>query len=323
MNTPISLVLGWLLDRIIGDPPTLPHPVVAFGKIITHQEQRLNKGKHRKAKGTIMAASLIILTFILTHYLIHLSPFENTIWGIILTAILVFYSLAGTTLVREVKAVFQAVNQSVEAGRQQVARIVGRDTSQLTTQQIRTAALETLAENLSDGVVAPLFWYAILGIPGMLTYKMINTLDSMIAYRTPRYQQFGAFAAHIDDIANYIPARLTALTMIVSSQLVRITRTQTPKHQNNSTLAKQLIFLRNNARKHISPNSGFPEAAMAAILDCRFGGGHTYFGKYIQKPYIGTNEREINDNDLKHAVNIALLTEIIALLATLSCTLLT
>ena len=131
--------------------------------------------------------------------------------------LLIFYCLAGTTLVREVCEVFKAVDRSLEEGRKQVARIVGRDTSGLSAQEVRTAALETLAENLSDGVIAPLFWYALLGVPGMFAYKMVNTLDSMIGYKNERYRRFGCFAAHLDDAANYIPARLTAFLMVVAS----------------------------------------------------------------------------------------------------------
>ena len=128
----------------------------------------------------------------------------------------IFFCLAGTTLVREVRMVFEAVDRSLEEGRKQVARIVGRDTSELSAQEVRTAALETLAENLSDGVIAPLFWYILLGVPGMLAYKMVNTLDSMIGYRGKRYRDFGCFAARLDDVANYIPARLTAFLMILA-----------------------------------------------------------------------------------------------------------
>jgi adenosylcobinamide-phosphate synthase len=202
-------------------------------------------------------------------------------------AIFVFYCLAGTTLIREVREVFRAVERSLEEGRRQVARIVGRDTSQLSAQEVRTAALETLAENLSDGVVAPLFWYALLGVPGMMTYKMVNTLDSMIGYKTERYRHFGCWAARIDDIANYVPSRLTALMMLLVSGKIRI-----------------LPFVTWFGRQNASPNSGYPEAALAGILDCRFGGPHTYFGEYFEKPYIGTKERELTTADMELSVKI-------------------
>ncbi|MCM1221901.1 MAG: cobalamin biosynthesis protein, partial [Lachnospiraceae bacterium] len=183
-------MIGWLLDLFLGDPAKLPHPVVGFGKIISYFEKTLNNGGNRKLKGAITAGFLIFATFVLVYsILFFLNPIP---WvKMFATAIGVFYCLAGTTLIREVKAVFAACDRSLEEGRKQVARIVGRDTANLTDKEVKTAALETLAENLSDGVIAPLFWYALLGLPGMMAYKMINTLDSMIGYKNKRYGQFG------------------------------------------------------------------------------------------------------------------------------------
>ena len=249
----LPLLLGWLLDFIFGDPARLPHPVVWFGKMISWGEHRLNKGSHRMAKGAVMAVFLIFLVFFVVWGLKRLIP--NTMLWLVLDTIIIFYCLAGTTLVREVREVFLALDRSLDEGRKQVARIVGRDTSQLSAQEVRTAALETLAENLSDGVIAPLFWFALLGTPGMLAYKMVNTLDSMVGYRTERYKDFGCWAARIDDVANYIPARLTALLMVIASGKLSL-----------------LKFVWKNGSKHASPNSGYPEAALAGILNCRFGG---------------------------------------------------
>ena len=161
---------------------------------------------------------------------------------------------------------------------------------------MRTAALETLAENLSDGVVAPLFWLAVGGVPAMMAYKMVNTLDSMIGYRTERYKDFGCWAARIDDIANFIPARLTALLMVLAAG------------------KPQLVgFVWRNGRKHASPNSGYPEAALAGVLDCRFGGPHYYFGELFDKPYIGENARELTTADMQKAVRINRIAEILAI----------
>ena len=217
--------------------------------------------------------------------------------------VIVFFCLAGTTLVREVRQVFVALDEGLEQGRRQVARIVGRDTTELTAQEVRTAALETLAENLSDGVIAPLFWYVLLGAPGMLAYKMVNTLDSMIGYRTDRYRRFGTVAARIDDVANFIPARLTALLMILVAGRPSLLR-----------------FVWTYGPRHASPNSGWPEAALAGILDCRFGGPHTYFGQLFDKPFIGTNPRPLSTPDMQRAVRIVVTTEVVAvLLAAVLC----
>jgi adenosylcobinamide-phosphate synthase len=282
----LPLFIGWMLDLIFGDPARLPHPIVWFGKAIAFFEHRLNKSSHRKLKGALTALFLIAATYaigLIINYQLS-----------VINCLVVFFCLAGTTLIREVREVFLAVDRSLEEGRKQVARIVGRDTSELSAQEIRTAALETLAENLSDGVIAPLFWFAVFGVPGMLTYKMINTLDSMIGYKTERYKDFGCWAAHIDDIANYIPARLTALLMAIASPKKGLLR-----------------FIWRNGRRHASPNSGYPEAALAGILNCRFGGPHYYFGQRVPKPYIGENERELTTADMKRAIRINRIAEVL------------
>ncbi len=287
MINALSLFIGWLLDLLFGDPQRLPHPVVWFGKVIAACEHRLNSGKYRKLKGALTALGLIIATFAFVWLLRSLLLDFNKVLLLFLDVILIFYCLAGTTLIREVRQVFLAVDRSLEEGRAQVARIVGRDTSELSAQEVRTAALETLAENLSDGVVAPLFWLALLGVPGMMAYKMINTLDSMIGYKTERYKDFGCWAAHIDDVANYIPARLTALLMVVASGRLGLLR-----------------FVCQNGKNHASPNSGYPESALAGILNCRFGGSHYYFGQLFDKPYIGSNDRLLTTADMEKAVRI-------------------
>ena len=309
----ISLLVGWLLDLLLGDPRWLPHPIVGFGKTIAFGEHRLNKGNHRMLKGALMAISLIALTFLLTwllRFLLttyipltpHLAPLTTTVFD----AVIVFFCLAGTSLIREVRAVFLALDRSLDEGRRQVARIVGRDTAELSAQEVRTAALETLAENLSDGVIAPLFWFALLGTPGMLAYKMVNTLDSMIGYKTDRYRLFGCWAAHIDDVANFIPARLTALLMVSP-----LTTHHSPLTTHPLPLLK---FVWRNGKKHASPNSGYPEAALAGILNCRFGGPHFYFGQLFPKPYIGENERPLTTRDMKTAVRVNRAAEVIMVL---------
>ncbi|MBR6978842.1 MAG: cobalamin biosynthesis protein CobD [Prevotella sp.] len=299
MTKTLSLLVGWLLDLVLGDPRQLPHPVVGFGKMIAFGEHRLNKGKHRKVKGALMAITLIILVFLVGWVIRHFLSLANIWLGVAFDTIIVFYCLAGTTLVREVRVVFVALDRSLEDGRRQVARIVGRDTSELSAQEVRTAALETLAENLSDGVTAPLFWLAVAGTPGMLAYKMVNTLDSMIGYRTERYKDFGCWAARIDDVANYVPARLTALLMVVASGRLGL-----------------LSFVAKYGRNHASPNSGYPEAALAGILGCRFGGPHYYFGQLFDKPYIGEEDRQLSTTDMEKAVSINRIAEVLMVAST-------
>ena len=322
----VALVLDWTL----GDPAWLPHPVVWFGRLIAFGEHRLNKGRHRKAKGALMAIALIALAYAATALLYAASEFLIShffdLWskcGVAISflistvsTVLIFYCLAGTTLIREVRMVFEAVERSLDEGRRQVARIVGRDTSELSAQEVRTAALETLAENLSDGVIAPLFWLAIGGVPAMMAYKMVNTLDSMIGYRTDRYRDFGCWAARIDDAANYIPARLTALLMCVGWWLTGVAcRVSHPSlFTFHFSLFTSFSFVRRYGRCHASPNSGYPEAALAGILDCRFGGPHHYFGQLFDKPYIGTNDRPLTTADMQKAVRVNRTAEVLMVL---------
>ena len=331
MTNVLSLLVGWVLDLVFGDPQRLPHPVVGFGKAIAFFEHRLNKGRHRMLKGALMSIALIAATYAVglvftshfslftSHFSLFTSHFSllTSHFSLLFDVIIIFYCLAGTTLIREVRQVFLAVDRSLEEGRAQVARIVGRDTSQLSAQEVRTAALETLAENLSDGVIAPLFWLALLGVPGMLAYKMVNTLDSMIGYRTERYKDFGCWAAHIDDVANYIPARLTALLMILSSSLFTFHSSLFTSHSSLITSHSSLLtFVRKYGRCHASPNSGYPEAALAGILDCRFGGPHYYFGQLFDKPYIGTNDRLLTTADMQKAVRVNRTAEVLMVLLT-------
>ncbi len=296
MNSIMALLTGWGLDLLLGDPRRWPHPVVWFGRCIAWCEHRFNRGSCRRLKGAATAVLLIVAVFISTCAVRRLCASAGAVGAIAFDAVTVFYCLAGTTLIREVRQVFHAVDRSLDEGRQQVARIVGRDTSQLSAQEVRTAALETLAENLSDGVVAPLFWLALLGTPGMMAYKMVNTLDSMIGYRTDRYRRFGCWAARIDDVANYVPARLSALLMIAGEQ----------------SFTALLRFVRRYGRCHASPNSGYPEAALAAILNCRFGGPHYYFGQLFPKPYIGHNDRLLTTADMRRAVRVNRRAEVMA-----------
>lgn len=304
----LPLLTGWFLDLLLGDPQWMPHPVVWFGKMISFGEKYLNKGKQRKLKGALLSLFFVTFVFVVTWALLYMASllagnFDFSLFTLhfslstLLSSLIIFFCLAGTTLIREVRQTFLAVDRSLDEGRKQVARIVGRDTSQLSAQEIRTAALETLAENLSDGVIAPLFWLAIGGVPGMLAYKMVNTLDSMIGYKTDRYKDFGCFAAHLDDVANYFPARITAFLMVLAS--------------GRFTLLK---FVAKYGPRHASPNSGYPEAALAGILGCRFGGPHTYFGQLFDKPYIGENDRLLTTDDMHIAIRINRTSECIAIL---------
>lgn len=288
----ISLLIGYVLDLIVGDPEKLPHPIRLYGNTIAKGEKFLNKDNFKFWKGMLLALLLCSASFLFFYYLQKSLLETHPFLYIVSASIFVFYGLANKGLIKEGRKVFTVLQfQGLEAGREQLSRIVGRDTLNLTPKQIRIAVLETMSENLSDGVIAPLFYFAIAGVPGIMTYKMINTLDSMLGYRNERYEQFGKFAARLDDIANFIPSRLTAFLMVIVSM---------------SSRAFMFIFKYGN--QHKSPNSGYPEAALAGVMDIRFGGPNIYHGILVDKPFIGNNDREIANEEIQTAARINHLT---------------
>jgi len=277
----LPLLTGLLLDAFIGDPDRLPHPIKLFGNLIAFFDKRFNNTTHKRIKGAVVAIVLVASVWI-TLYGIDVVFSANTWLYISYASVMVFYGIANRNLIDEALKVERKLSfDGIEAGRKQLSRIVGRDTSQLSANKIRIAVLETLSENLSDGVIAPLFYYALGGVPLMFAYKMVNTLDSMIGYKSEKYIDFGRFAAKLDDVANFIPSRLTAFIMVLISLSWR-----------------GLTYIFHFGNKHASPNSGYPEAALAGILNCRFGGPNIYHGQVVEKPFIGYTDREITKGDI-------------------------
>ncbi len=286
----LPLLIGFALDCLLGDPRWLPHPIRLFGWLIGWFEKRFNRQSYRKLKGAFIAAFLVGMTWLLLFLLFRELKSFLTIY-LVAASVGVFFGLANHSLIYESWLVVRALNsEGLEAGRKQLSFIVGRNTSNLNEQQIRTAVLETMAENLSDGVIAPLFYYALGGVPLLFAFKMGSTLDSMIGYKNERYKNFGWLAARLDDLLNLIPARLTALLMVVVSF---------------SWSGFTHIF--RYGHRHSSPNAGYPEAALAGILKCRFGGPNVYHGKLVEKPYIGHDQKIITNRHfwLVAYVNIA------------------
>lgn len=267
-----------LLDGVLGEPRwlwnRLPHPVILFGRVIHALETRLNTGTRRRLKGTAAIAFLSAASVGLGGAIaaLPLGPF----WSTLIAAIL----LAHRSLIEHVSAVANALRISLPDARMAVSDIVGRDTAEMQETEIARAAIESAAENFSDGVVAPAFWFLVAGLPGILLYKIINTADSMIGYRTARFEEFGWAAARLDDILNWAPARLTAWLIAAShlqAEAWRAARQEGPLHR--------------------SPNAGWPEAALAASLDIALAGPRRYAGQLEDHPFVNASGRRALDAD--------------------------
>lgn len=265
------LALALLLDAALGEPDWLwrkfPHPAVLMGRTVAFVETRLNRGEGRRIKGVAAMTALGFAAGLLGWAISEIPDFG------VLEALVAAILLAQRSLVQHVQAVGDALRLSLGDGRQMVARIVGRDVGALDQPGVARAAIESAAENLSDGVVAPAFWFLIGGLPGLMIYKITNTADSMIGHRTPRYEEFGWASARLDDLLNLIPARLTALLIAASHGWFD------PKP-----------ILR-DAPLHRSPNAGWPEAAMAVVLDTALSGPRSYDGKMRDFPWVWAEGR--------------------------------
>ncbi len=289
----VPLAVGFFLDLMLGDPLWLPHPIRLFGRMISIGESNMNHGNNKRYRGILLVSILCCLVFFSLFLLDRFLSGFNLIY-MVYSSVMVFYGLANRSLISEALKVEKKLqSEGIDSARKQLAYIVGRDTSELDPKQIRRAVLETISENLSDGVIAPLFFFAIGGIPLMITYKMVNTLDSMIGYKNKQYIQFGWFAARLDDVLNYFPARLTALLMSLCTFSWR-------------GIKHVFIF----GKRHTSPNAGYPEAALSGILNCRLGGPDIYDELLVDKPYIGINDRELHKKDIYYSCMINLITSI-------------
>ena len=303
----VPLGVGYMADLLLGDPRGWPHPVRLFGAAIALGDRVLNRGRARLMKGALLVLVLCGVVDAGSYFVLN----ALRVWWVpayyVVASVGVFYCLANRSLLDEGQAVLNALEgEGLEAGRRRLSWIVGRDTAQLSEQQLRTAVMESMSENLSDGVVAPLLFYLVGGLPAMLLYKMINTLDSMIGYKREPYRLFGRAAARLDDVANLIPARFTALLMV----LVTGSR-------------RGLRYLVRYGRLHASPNSGYPEAALAGILNCRFGGPNRYKGNLVEKPYIGENDRILTPRDFRQVKYINHAVTLVTVIFVFSCVLLT
>lgn len=295
MIGPSEMLLAFLVDLTIGDPRWLPHPVRLIGKAISRSEMFLRM-RFSAPSGERMAGLLLVIIIALPSFFITLlidreiSGFEDGVIKLI-GKLVVVYLISTTIALRELigsaKAVIESVKEgSVVAARRKLSMIVGRDTEDLSDGQVITAVIETLAENLSDGVIAPIFYLLLGGLPLAIAYKAVNTLDSMVGYKNDRYINFGWAAARLDDFVNYVPARITGILIVFSIFFLALFR----KENNSLSAGRAFLIMRRDGRNHTSPNSGIPEAAMAGGLGIRVGGPSTYGGVLIEKPFIGEGE---------------------------------
>jgi adenosylcobinamide-phosphate synthase len=301
----MDILLGFILDTIIGDPYKLPHPIRWIGSFISILEKLCRKIAKSNTMLMILGAILVfIVIFVsggITLLALKLASFNKYAY-LIVSSVICYYMLAGKSLKTESMKVYKAFeNNDTEGARKAVSMIVGRDTQSLTKEGIIKAAVETVAENSSDGVVAPLIYMLIFGPVGGVVYKAVNTMDSMIGYVEEKYFYIGKFAAKLDDVLNYIPARISGILVIISAFILRY------NYKNAFRIFKR------DRRKHASPNSAQTESAMAGALGVQLAGDATYFGVVHKKPYIGDKKREIENEDIKRANDIMYTMTIICL----------
>ena len=286
---------GFVLDCLFGDPAWLPHPVVYMGKAISALEKRLRARLPKTPQGELLGGAIVAFclpvgTFLLTS-LVCLGAARISPWlGLAVQMFWCGQALAAKGLAQESRKVYRELRRSdLPAARKAVSRIVGRDTQNLTAEGVTKAAVETVAENASDGVIAPLFYMLLGGAPLALTYKAINTMDSMVGYKNERYLHFGRAAAKLDDIANFLPSRIAALLWVAAAALT-----------GNDARSAWCIW-RRDRRNHASPNSAQTESACAGALNVQLAGPAYYFGQYYPKPTIGDAVRPIEPEDIRRA----------------------
>jgi adenosylcobinamide-phosphate synthase len=272
----VAIILAYIIDLLIGDPPNWPHPVKWFGRMIHFLDVHWNRGKHRKWKGFMMLLTLITLTYSISFFVVCICYQIHPIAGMLIEAVMISTAIAQKSLRNAAMEVIRPLQtRNLPDARVKLSYIVGRDTESLPEQEVVRGTIETVAENTSDGVTAPLFWSFIGGAPLALVYRLINTCDSMVGYKNEKYGEFGFASAKLDDAVNWLPSRLTAFVMILS---------MLPKKTNLKTAWSILM---RDARKHPSPNSGWGEAAVAAILGIQLGGTNFYKGRKSVRALMG------------------------------------
>ena len=295
------LFAAFILDLVLGDPVRLPHPIRWLGRAITVGEPLSRKLKLKlSVSGALFAISLIAGTWALTFALMKTAQYIHPLVKAGIEVLIIYYCISIRSLETSAMAVYKALTQPrIDDARTKVALIVGRDVEHLNSEEISRATVETVGENLVDGVISPLFYAAIGGAPLAMAYKMINTLDSMIGYKNDKYRDFGKLAARIDDIANFIPARLCIPVISLAAQII------------DGKGVRTFQTALSEGANHTSPNAGYSEAAFAGALGIRLGGPNYYHGCIVSKPFLGIPFTQINSNHIKKACDLMLLSSLI------------
>ena len=308
MTVAAAALCGFVIDLLLGDPAWMPHPVVCMGRCISALEKLLRRifpqtPKGELAGGVILAAVLPLGTLALTGLCVWGLGLIHPALSFALQVLWCWQALAAKGLRQESDDVRRAlVTGTLDDARKAVSRIVGRDTAALSREGVIRAAVETVAENFSDGVVAPMFWMLFGGAPLALAYKAVNTMDSMVGYKNERYLYFGRAAAKLDDAANWLPSRLAALLLVAAAPLT------------GQNAGRAFAIWRRDRRKHASPNSAQTESAMAGALGVQLAGPASYFGQVHQKPWIGDDTRPIQPEDITRAGRMLYAGSVLALL---------
>jgi adenosylcobinamide-phosphate synthase len=295
------IAAAFILDLLIGDPEWLPHPIRWMGKAIESFEPVCRRLMLPPVwSGALFAVSLITGTFFLAGLVILIIRTLHPAAGVVVEVLILFYCISVRSLEKAALNVYTALREKgLAQGRDAVAMIVGRETGELEEPEVARAAVETVAENLVDGILAPLFFAALGGAPLALAFKMTNTLDSMVGYKNEKYRDFGKAAAGIDDVANFIPARVSVLFIAAAAQIIC----------KKGKLALRTGF--RDGRKHASPNAGFPEAAFAGALEIQLGGPGTYHGRRIEKPHLGAEYGPAGTEDIPLACRLMIITSLL------------
>ncbi|MCM3006429.1 adenosylcobinamide-phosphate synthase CbiB [Priestia koreensis] len=290
----VAITGALVLDMIIGDPEHWPHPVRWFGNWIAFLEKRLNRGNGRRRKGFVVVLSMTIWTIVIGGVVVYTAYHVHPYIGIAVEALLIAPTIATKSLADAAIKVLRPLTEGeIERARYEVGMIVGRDTDQLNEGEIARATVETVAENTSDGITAPLLFALIGGAPLALFYRAINTCDSMVGYKNDRYGEFGYASAKTDDLLNYVPSRLTAFAMLIAN-----------RSYDHLSFRALWRLMKRDARKHPSPNSGYGESAMAALLGIRLGGLNMYKGIPSHRPEIGDAKQPLTSAHIKQSVSV-------------------